>query len=429
MHREVHYMKMARLRAAAAMLAAGALLLTACSSGGSSGDASSGEAPSGGPEGDAIKIGYALAQTGFASGVVGPTAEVAQAWANWVNAEGGIGGRPVEIVVRDTAATPATALTAVKQLVEQEGVVALMFGDGASESGLRDYLASSDVAVLEVQSFDPTMFSALPNFFATSTTDKYVHSGYAEAAAAAGGKSLAFAVCAEVAACTQAGEVSEELAPGLDMKYTGTVKVTGSQPSFTAECLKLNQSDTEWIGMALDFAGTGNRMASDCLQQGYTGGFVVGSGSVNGGLDEVPDAKFTGPMNGFPWWVDDAPVAQYRDVMAEFAPDVPITGTWQTSTWTGLEMFRRALAGHTVEGLTRRQVIDAYGTIKDETLGGLLPQPVTYTPGEPAPPVSCYWIYSYTGGSGEFENIQKGKSGNGLTTDLASSCYDGPPFS
>ena len=43
-------------------------------------------------------------------------------------------------------------------------------------------------------------------------------------------------------------------------------------------------------------------------------------------------------------------------------------------------------------------VQEGYGTIQGETLDGLLPQEISYAAGEPAPPVNCYWLYSYEDG-------------------------------
>jgi branched-chain amino acid transport system substrate-binding protein len=50
-------------------------------------------------------------------------------------------------------------------------------------------------------------------------------------------------------------------------------------------------------------------------------------------------------------------------------------------------------------------VIAAYGTIADETLDGLLPEPLTFTAGEPGPPVDCFWLYTAEDGelSADFE--------------------------
>ena len=40
-------------------------------------------------------------------------------------------------------------------------------------------------------------------------------------------------------------------------------------------------------------------------------------------------------------------------------------------------------------------VTEGYGTIQGETLDGLLPQETTFTPGQPAPTVDCFWLYTY----------------------------------
>lgn len=416
-------------RHAVALGAVLALTVSGCGSGDGGGSSGPGGERPAGPDGTPIKIGLAVAQTGFASGVIKPVTGVAQAWTDWVNDEGGIDGHPIELVVKDSAATPATALTVVKDLVEKEQVSAIILADAVAETPVSDYLKGQKIAVLETQGYDPTLWGVVPNFMTTTVTDKYMLSGYGVAAAASGASSYGMAACAEIASCAQAGEANAGLAPALGLEYTGTVKISASQPSFTAECLNFLDSDTEAVAVALDLESTGVRVIGDCLQQGYDGSFIVGSGSVIGSLfDTLPEAKFAGTMNAFPWWVDDEPVQQYRDVVEEYGDGTDPGSTWATSTWTALEMFRKAVAGKATDGLTAQQVLDAYGTVKDETLGGLLASPVTFAPGKPATEIPCYWIYEYVGGSDTFENIQEGSAGNGVDTDLATSCYEGPDF-
>ena len=56
-------------------------------------------------------------------------------------------------------------------------------------------------------------------------------------------------------------------------------------------------------------------MVRDCDTQGYTGYFGASGSSVTADLYDTPGIKLAGGLNAFPWWVDDAPVQQYRAVM------------------------------------------------------------------------------------------------------------------
>jgi branched-chain amino acid transport system substrate-binding protein len=81
---------------------------------------------------DAIKVGALLAVTGPASFLGAPEARTLELLVEEANAKGGIAGRKVQLVVRDTAGSPEKAISFAKQLIEEEGVVAII---GPSTSG------------------------------------------------------------------------------------------------------------------------------------------------------------------------------------------------------------------------------------------------------------------------------------------------------
>lgn len=109
--------------------------------------------PDGGPEaaGDAnaIKIGALFAVTGDASSLGEPEADTAKMLEKQFNEAGGIAGRPVEIIIRDTKGLESDALNAAKELVEKENVVAIV---GPSRSGttmaIVDYVEGSEVPLI-----------------------------------------------------------------------------------------------------------------------------------------------------------------------------------------------------------------------------------------------------------------------------------------
>lgn len=88
-----------------------------------------------GPEaavGEPIKVGAIFATTGPASALGEPEANTAMMLQEQINAEGGINGRPIEIIVRDTKGQETEGLTVTKELIDNENVVAIV---GPSRSG------------------------------------------------------------------------------------------------------------------------------------------------------------------------------------------------------------------------------------------------------------------------------------------------------
>ncbi len=81
---------------------------------------------------DTIKIGAILAVTGPASFLGAPEANTLKMLVDEVNSKGGINGRKVELIIKDSGANPGKAISFAKQLIEEERVFAII---GPSTSG------------------------------------------------------------------------------------------------------------------------------------------------------------------------------------------------------------------------------------------------------------------------------------------------------
>lgn len=81
---------------------------------------------------ETIKIGAILAVTGPASFLGGPEARTMEMLVEKTNAAGGINGKKIELIIKDSGASPEKAISFAKQLIEEEQVVAVL---GPSTSG------------------------------------------------------------------------------------------------------------------------------------------------------------------------------------------------------------------------------------------------------------------------------------------------------
>ncbi len=81
---------------------------------------------------DTIKIGAILAVTGPASFLGAPEAKTLQMLAEEINSQGGINGKKIELIIKDSGASPEKAISFAKQLIEEEKVFAII---GPSTSG------------------------------------------------------------------------------------------------------------------------------------------------------------------------------------------------------------------------------------------------------------------------------------------------------
>ena len=79
-----------------------------------------------------IKIGAIFAVTGPASFLGAPEANTAKMLVEKINADGGLLGRQIKLILKDSGASPEKAVSFAKQLIEEEKVVAII---GPSTSG------------------------------------------------------------------------------------------------------------------------------------------------------------------------------------------------------------------------------------------------------------------------------------------------------
>jgi len=81
---------------------------------------------------DSIKLGAILSVTGPASNLGAPEARTLEMLVDDINAKGGIIGKKVELLIKDTGSSPEKAVSFAKQLIEEEKVFAII---GPSTSG------------------------------------------------------------------------------------------------------------------------------------------------------------------------------------------------------------------------------------------------------------------------------------------------------
>jgi branched-chain amino acid transport system substrate-binding protein len=316
----------------------------------------------------------------------------------------------VTLDIHDTTSDAATAQAEATSLIAKQPL-AIYLDSSAVESALAETLGASGIPILGV-GYSPAVWGAkltslgvkcdpsgkpvpcaLPNAFTTATTFGAVIDMSAVAAKQDGATKVAMVACAEIDSCSSAEPEFQATVKALGMQYGGLIKVSSSSPDYTAECIQLIQEKVDYVFTAIQEAGTVN-LWNSCADQGFTGKFVSSTSAVCCNLLKIAGLRLVGSINAFPWWVDDAPVAQFRDAMssAGLSEDDYASST-ATGAWTGLQLVAKASAD-LPEQPTKDDVLDGLYSLKDETLDGLL-APVTFTRGQPAPPRDCFWLLTY----------------------------------
>jgi branched-chain amino acid transport system substrate-binding protein len=412
--------KRGAVRTAAAGFALTALVAACGSSGGSSGGSSTtstGPQPTKSP----IKIGLLASLTGTGGPSVKYSANVVQAWAKWANAtQNGVNGHPVTIVVKDSKSDPAAATSAAQALINTDKVDLLLLGDPTTELAAGKFLSASGTPIMGF-GYTP-IWNTAPNFFATSAVIPLLYTIQPTTTAAVGAKAFGSIACAEVPTCSSGAAAYIPAAQAVGVKYTGLIKASSTAASYTAECLKLMQKGTDYIEATFASA-TVIRIAQNCSQQGFKGWIGLASGStVAKDFKSASGVKFAGSIWATPWWSDSAGAKTFRDAMTQYNAGNDYEDANSSAFWAALEVFRKAGAnlGDTV---SRQTLMDALYTTQNETLGGLLAQPVTFTKGKPSPVINCMFLYKLE--NGKFTTASFGNSGNGQSGDLQSTCF--PP--
>jgi len=127
-------------------------------------------------EKEPVKIGAIFAVTGPASFLGAPEAKTVEMVVEKVNAAGGIlGGRPVEVIIKDSAASPEKAISFAKQLIEEEKVTAIV---GPSTSGetmqIKELCQKAGVVLLSCAAAEAIVDPVAPYVFKTPQKDSFV---------------------------------------------------------------------------------------------------------------------------------------------------------------------------------------------------------------------------------------------------------------
>lgn len=402
-----------------------AVVLAAC--GGSSSETVSGREPassdssagststaaSNEPTGSPLRIGLLANVTGAL-----PTGEenavpVAEAWAKAVNAEGGVAGHPVEIVVFDTKGEPSAATAAAKKIAGEESIVAAVLFDGATEELIAGEITKAHLPVVGGMGYTPNAWGKLPNWLPLTTSIPSIFNMGMVLGKHLGGTRTALTICAEVAPCEAAAPIVENASEKLGMEYVGTYKIASAEPSYTAQCLQMIEKGVNYAMLGAATTEAALRLAKDCATQGYKGKWGLYGGVIFPKVmrESDPGVPLNLVMNSFPWFAEAPPVQEYKEMMEAEGVSEEVWGDLHaTAAYATLKLFGKTLdeaAGWLPAEPTRGDVIKAYGGVKNETLEGLLPEPITFHPNKPNAEVTCYWFGKYENGTFSEGNLEK----------------------
>ncbi len=123
---------------------------------------------------DTIKVGAILAVTGGASFLGAPESKTLEMLTEEVNAKGGVKGKKIELIIKDSGGDAEKAISFAKQLVEEEKVFAVI---GPSTSGetmkIKSYMEESKTSLLSCAAAEVIVNPVAKYVFKTPQKDSF----------------------------------------------------------------------------------------------------------------------------------------------------------------------------------------------------------------------------------------------------------------
>jgi branched-chain amino acid transport system substrate-binding protein len=262
---------MFRFRWALVGCAFAALSLSACGSSSSSSSVTAAAASlaanpasAAGPAGAPIKVGFICSCSGPQASLLAGSEKVAHAWADSVNASGGINGHPVKLFADDDGQNPATGLRDAKALVEQDHVIAVVGEISEIDGAWVPWVVSHGIPIVGGASGNPAQ-AASPGVFPSGSTLLAITVG--TIAEAKGKTNFGVMYCAETPVCAQFVPLATGVGKLFGLKV-GATSISATEPSYAAPCLKFKAA-----GVGALFVGDNGpivqRVVAACSQQGY----------------------------------------------------------------------------------------------------------------------------------------------------------------
>ncbi|WP_051790862.1 ABC transporter substrate-binding protein [Amycolatopsis jejuensis] len=375
-----------KTRRLAGVVAAGALVAGAAAGCGSGSSAAK----------DEIVIGNIGTYSGALSSSLGPARGVIEAWAAGVNKAGGINGRTVKLVVKDDGGNATTALTAARELISKDKVVAIVGQISVNADTWAPVAAQAGVPVIGGMTSSSSMMTD-PNFFPIGTNN--VAQTYGKVATAAKlGKKMGDLYCAEAPVCATAAGTYRNYAPVVGIEVPVIQKILASAPNYTAPCQAIKDAGVQSY-MIDQAAQVAVRVADECAAQGVKAKVIGSAGTVSTEWLKHPSVDGTLSVEtAFPFFDTSTPATKAYQQLLKDNGLGDAGGGNGTYAYLGGKLFTAAVEQIGSAAVTKESVKKGLYALKGETLGGLVPSPLTFTEGKPTH-LNCWFTIAIRGGA------------------------------
>ncbi|OHV29855.1 MULTISPECIES: ABC transporter substrate-binding protein [Pseudofrankia] len=397
--------------AAAAACVALASAIAGCS--GSAGSSSAASCSSPGVSEESIKVGLVYPDSGPLSGPFKTVRAGVEARIAKQNANGGVGGRRIDITWRDDESDPSANLTAARELVENVEVFGLL-EETAVASGSASYLADKDIPVAGIVA--ESVWGRYRNMFAfaypyttgpsVTTLGTYV--------ARAGGTRAIMVVSAVNPSSHGVAEKDAASLRSAGVSVVGQVSYAEqvTSPQVVVDAVRDQQANV----VLAEISGDG---LATIVQALHAAGISLKAAVGPDGYDRSLPGRYGADIAGMSVYlttpsfqVKSAALDAYQAAVAAYAPEQ--ADAQQETTLQGFitaDLFVRGLeaAGPCP---TRAAFLSGLRAVRDYDAGGLLAQPIDMTSGFGQLNTCYYFVRVDQSGSG-FDAVPGGAGPGG----------------
>ena len=329
--------------------------------------------------GTPVKIGYIEEAVSLGAGSNNPyTIPAFQAWAKYQNANGGLNGHPIQVVVQREPSNPGIALTDVQNMIKQ-GVVAIVSDDTSDESSWASLVTKDGIPTFEATSGSVDLATSPVNF-STQVSLFYETQAIVGAAKKVGSTNMAVFYCAEIPQCAQAVPALAGAGKKVGVNVAFSTSILGSSPNYTAQCETAKGHNATSLEVA-DASQIIIKVAANCAQQGYTPHEITDGLNIQRSFAGAPG------MNGLisfeptmPFFDTSFPgIKTMTDAFNKYDPGLTKMagyGDLATNQWTtGLLIEAGAKAGGvgSTHPLTAAALLAGMYDLHSTNLGGMIP--------------------------------------------------------
>jgi branched-chain amino acid transport system substrate-binding protein len=342
-------------------------------------------------------IGNIGTYSGINSGNFLGAGQTLQAWADWINAQGGVEGHKIKVISLDDAGVASTSVNDIKQLVQTDHVLAIVGMSSGDDADWASYIESTGVPVIGGSTPLPD-FASNPDYFPVGATannsvpDLLLYAKNVLKQTIGG-----YLGCEEAPVCSALEPVYAAAYSGIGGKLAYNTLFSSSAPSYAAQCLAAQSAgvqDLEIIGPAPVIP----KIAQNCQSQGYSPTLLLNDVVLTASLGySIGTADAVFGADAVPFNVTSSPATKaFHDALAKYEPSVLAHADFNqddADTWASGQLFAAAAkAGGLGNKPTSKQLVAGLYKLKGVTLGGLTP-PLTFNKGKPNS-ISCIYIMS-----------------------------------